>query len=120
MDLGEFFTLERPVQIILVVGFFLVSRYVTDFLAVRAVGMFLILLAAPLLDAAFLEAPLARLLIVAPAYVWAVAGMFFVGMPYLMRDAIDWVTATPERWKRACGAGVVYGLALLVCGFVFY
>jgi len=87
---------------------------------VRAIGFFLILAACPVLDAAFLEPPVTRLLLVALAYVWIVKGMFWVGMPYLMRDQIAWATASPERWKALTLAGVGYGAAVLVCALAFY
>ena len=120
MDLGEFFTIERPIQVVIVVAGISVVLFVTEFLAVRAVGMFLILLAAPILDSAFLKMPDTRLLLVLLAYVGAVAGIFFVGMPYLLRDAIAWVSSKTARWKVASLAGAVYGALLLVCAVMFF
>lgn len=120
MDLGEFFTVERPVQIIIVVGFFLVIQHVKEFIAARAIGFFLIMAACPVLDAAFLEPPKTRLLLVALAYAWIIKGMFWVGMPYLMRDQITWAMADPKRWKLLTLGGVGYGLAVLVCAILFY
>lgn len=120
MDLGEFHKYERPVQVILVIGFLGFGMYVREFLAVRAIGLFLILLACPILDAAFLQPPASRLLLVFLAYAWVIKGMFYVGMPYLMRDGIDWVLANPSRWKMSALAGLVYGVAVLVCAILFY
>ena len=120
MDLGEFYTFERNVQIIMTVGFFCFGYFVREFLAVRAIGLFLILLACPVLDAAFLQPPVSRLLLVFLAYAWIIKGMFYVGMPFLMRDGIDWVIARPSRWKGAATAGLVYGIAVLVCAVLFY
>jgi hypothetical protein len=94
--------------------------YVPEFLAVRALGMLLLLAAEPLLESAVLRTEPTRLLLVILAYGWVVAGLFFVGMPYLLRDAIDWVTARPRFWKAACGAGIVWGLALLGCAIFFW
>ena len=120
MDLGEFYTLERSVQIIIIAAYFGVILFVTEFIAVRALGMFLILLAAPILDSAFLEMADTRLLLVLLAYTGAVVGMFLVGMPFLMRDAIDWVSATAGRWRNAALAGAVYGAVLLACALLFF
>jgi hypothetical protein len=120
MDLGEFYTMEKTVQVILVFGFLGFGYYVREFLAVRALGLFLILLACPVLDAAFLQPPLTRLLLVFLAYAWIIKGMFYVGMPYLMRDGIDWVLAKPSRWKMGAIAGLAYGVAVLVCALLFY
>ena len=120
MDLGEFFNIERPVQIVLIVGFFLVAHYVKEFLAVRAIGFLLILAAGPVLAACFLQPPVTRLFLVALAYAWIIKGMFWVGMPYLMRDQIAWVTADAKRWKLLTLAGAAYGALVLVCAIAFY
>ena len=120
MDLGEFYRFERAVQLVILFGYLGVIFMVTEFIAVRAIGMFLILVAAPLLDAAFLKNPDTRLLLVLLAYVGAVAGMFLVGMPYLLRDAIDWVADNAKRWRSAALAGAAYGALLLVCALLFF
>ena len=63
-DLGEFYTLRRPIQFLLPVGFYLTLRYVDEFLSVRALGILRLLAACPLLDAAFLRPETSRLLLV--------------------------------------------------------
>jgi len=52
MDLGEFFKIEKPVQMILVAGCVGVIVYVKEFIAVRSLGFLMILAAAPILDSA--------------------------------------------------------------------
>ena len=118
MDLGEFFKIEKAVQLILVAGCVGVIVYVKEFLAVRSLGFLMILAAAPILDSAFLKEPQTRLLIVALAYAIALKGMFWVGMPYLMRDQINWVIAKDKRYQIGAIAGAVYGLVVLVCAVV--
>lgn len=120
MDLGEFFKIEKPVQMILVAGCVGVIVYVKEFLAVRSLGFLMILAAAPILDSAFLKEPQTRLLIVALAYAIALKGMFWVGMPYLMRDQINWVLAKDNRYKIGAIAGAVYGLVVLICAVVWW
>ena len=44
--------------------------------------------------------------------------MFWVGMPYLMRDQINWVLAKDKRYQIGAIAGAVYGLVVLVCAVV--
>ena len=116
-DLGEFYYLRSYVQILIPVGGFLMLRYVEEFLAARALGIVLLLAACPLLDAAFLQPPASRLLLVVLAYVWIVAGMFLVGKPHLLRDAATWLTRTTARWRAASFAGLAYGLIVFVCAF---
>jgi len=102
------------------IGFVLTLMFVDEFLAVRALGMFTLLAAEPMLSSAFLRPEIARLLLVAFAYVWLTLGLFWVGMPYLLRDQISWVTRTGTRFRAAALAGTVYGLALLVCAITIY
>ncbi|MDF1862850.1 MAG: hypothetical protein P1U87_21720 [Verrucomicrobiales bacterium] len=120
MDLGEFFKIEKPVQMVIIGVCIGVIVYVKEFVAVRALGFLMILAAAPILESAFLKEPQTRLLIVAFAYVIAVKGMFWVGMPYLMRDQIKWVLAEDKRYRLGMIAGVAYGVAVLVCAIAFW
>jgi hypothetical protein len=120
MDLGEFFKAERIVQLLLVAGCIGVIVYVKEFLAVRATGFLMILAAAPLLEAAFLKDPTSRLLLVLFAYVIALKGMFWVGMPYLMRDQIRWVLAKASRYRIGAIAGLAYGAAIAVCAILWW
>ena len=120
MDWGEFYYLQKPVMFALPVFFYLVIRYVDDFLAVRALGILGMLAAAPVLDAAFLRAPMSRLLVVVLAYAWVVMGMFWVGQPHLLRDQIGWVSRSAARWRAAAVAGIAYGALVLVCAVAWY
>jgi hypothetical protein len=121
MDMGEFFSLRKVLLIGLPVAFFLVIQYADEFLAVRATGAFFLLLATPVLGAAFLKEPwVPKLLLPLLAYAWVTAGMFWVGMPYTMRDQIGWLTARASRFRGACVAGIAYGVAVLACAAVFF
>jgi hypothetical protein len=44
--------------------------------------------------------------------------MYFVGMPYLMRDWVGWVTSSPTRWNAAALGGATYGALVLVVALV--
>lgn len=120
MDMGEFYTLRNYFLYLVPVGFVLVLVYVREFLAVRALGTLLLLIAGIVLQAAFLQPQASRLLLPIISYVWIIAGLFFVGMPYLMRDWVTWVTANPLRWKAATVGGVAYGAVLLVAALLWY
>ena len=120
MDLGEFNNVKPLLRLLTPVALVLVSMSVRDFLAVRALGLLGLMVAAPLLDSAFLKDPSSRLLIPIFAYALLTKSMFWVGMPYLFRDAVTWVTATPARWRFASFCGLVYGLATLLCALAFW
>ena len=120
MELGEFNGVKPLLRIAVPVAIFLVAHSVRDFLAVRALGVVGLMVAAPLLYAAFLKDPSSRLLVPIYAYALLTASLFWVGMPYLFRDAVTWVTADQGRWKIASVAGLVYGIATLVCALAFW
>ncbi len=120
MDLGEFSTLRTYMLFFVVAGTFLAWRYVEEFLAVRALGMLALLAADPLLEAAFLRPEETRLLLVVLAYAWIVLGLFWVGMPWVLRDQIAWLVGNKGRFKAAGIGGVVYGALVLVCAALFW
>lgn len=120
MDLGEFNGIKPTLRIFLPILLVLVVMSIRDFLAVRALGLLGLMAASPLLESAFLEDPVSRLLIPIYAYLLLTASMFCVGMPYLFRDAVNWVTAEKSRWNLFAGAGLLYGVLTLVCTLLFW
>ncbi len=113
MDLGEIAHLRRWFLIAMPIAYVLTLRFVDDFLAVRAFAALLLLAADPLLCAAFLRPEPGRLLLVIIAYAWILKGLFYIGIPHLLRDQIGWVTQSSARWKFVTLTGAAYGAALL-------
>lgn len=120
MEMGEFSTFRRPLLIGLPIGFLLVIRFVNEFLAVRALGILFLLAGEPLLEAAFLRHETSRLLVTAFAYILIIAGLFWVTMPYLLRDHIDWGTSSSGRWRAMNVIALLYGAAILACAVTRY
>lgn len=120
MEMGEFSNFRMPLMVALPIGFLLVLWFVPEFLAVRALGILLLLAAEPLLEAAFLRHETSRLLVTVFAYVLIVKGLFWVMMPYLMRDHIQWSARSNGRWIALHTLTVLYGGALLFCTFTRY
>jgi len=120
MEMGEFSSFRRPLLIMLPIGFFLVLRFGDEFLAVRALGILFLLGAEPLLDAAFFRTEPSRLLVTVFAYLLIVVGLFWVAMPYLLRDQINWSARTPGRWRLTHGLAFLYGAAILACAVTQY
>jgi hypothetical protein len=120
MDLGEFNRAKRILQILVPLSFIWSCISIRDFLAVRALGVCGLMLASPLLESAFQKDPGSRLLVPLFAYALLTKSMFWVGMPYLFRDAVAWATATPGRWRALAAGGLAYGVAVLVCAFAFW
>lgn len=120
MDLGEFYKVKRLVQGVLILGCVGVVVFVKEFISVRSIGFLMILAAAPILISAFLRDPSSRLLLVIFAYAIAIKGMFWVGMPYILRDQIDWLLKDLKRLKIGAIAGVAYGGLVLICALAFW
>ncbi|HKP92677.1 MAG TPA: hypothetical protein VJS88_02180, partial [Chthoniobacterales bacterium] len=120
MEMGEFSGFRKPLLIILPIGFLLVLRYVDEFLAARALGILFLLAAEPLLDAAFFRNEATRLLVTVFAYLLIVAGLFWVTMPYLLRDQINWSARSNGRWRFTHGLFLLYGAAILACAVTQY
>lgn len=120
MNLMEY-TRFRPLFVLAALGLGVTSwLYVREFIAVRALGVLLLLGANVLLDACFLREDTLRLIVVAYAYGLIVAGMIMVGAPYLLRDALGWALANPFRGKLLLFLGLVFGLVLLGLGVFAY
>lgn len=120
MEMGEFSTFRRPLLLALPIGYLLVIRFVDEFLAVRTLGILCLLAAEPLLEAAFFRYETSRLLVTVLAYLLIIAGLFWVTMPYLLRDQINWSTRSAFRWLSIHVCTVAYGIALLACAVTQY
>ena len=86
-----------------------------DLLSCRAAGMIFALLPPPLLSGARWHPSPARLLVVLAAYAMAVAGMFWIAKPWILRDWIFAANATPRRARLVSALFLALGLALLLC-----
>jgi hypothetical protein len=113
MDLGEFSDWRTRILYATPVAWLLACKYVDEFLAVRALGMLVLLAAEPLLEAAFFRPETSRLFLVTLVYAWIFLALFWVGMPFTLRDQIGWVTKDQKRWRAAAFAGLAYGVLLM-------
>lgn len=120
MDLGEFAGMRRMMAVgILALGI-LAPLCIPEFLAVRALGMLALLAAEPVLEAAFLRPEPGKLLVVILAYAWILSGLFWVGLPWILRNQIHWATASIRRFRLLALLGLAYGAAITVCAAFFW
>ena len=117
IQMGEFASFRRPLLIALPIGYVLALFFVDEFLAVRALGILCLLAAEPLLDAAFLRYEPSRLLVTVFAYLLIMAGLFWVAIPYVLRDQINWSARSAFRWRCLHAIALAYGGVIL--GFTF-
>ena len=117
IQMGEFSSFRRPLLIALPIGYVLTLFFVDEFLAVRALAILCLLAAEPLLDAAFLRYETSRLLVTVFAYLLIIAGLFWVAIPYVLRDQLNWIARSAFRWRCLHAIELIYGGVLL--GFAF-
>ncbi|SHJ96308.1 hypothetical protein SAMN02745181_2887 [Rubritalea squalenifaciens DSM 18772] len=120
MDLGEFNAAKTALFILVPIVTYIMIDRVREFLAVRGLGVIALMAAAPLLAAAWMEPAPGKLLIPIFSYGLLTAGLFWVGMPYLFRDAITWAIAKKSRFQALAFAGLTYGIAVLACALVWW
>jgi hypothetical protein len=120
IQMGEFSSFRRPLLIGLPIGYVLTLLFVDEFLAVRALGILCLLAAEPLLDAAFLRYEMSRLLVTVFAYLLIVAGLFWVAIPYVLRDQINWTARSVSRWRCMHAIALIYGGVILGYTFTHY
>ena len=120
IQMGEFSSFRRPLLIALPIGYVLVLWFVDEFLAVRALGILCLLAAEPLLDAAFLRYETSRLAVTVFAYLLIIAGLFWVAIPYILRDQINWGTRSTARWRCLNALALIYGGVILTFAFTQY
>ncbi len=113
VDLGEFTPWRPRLLTFIPIAYILTLMFVEEFLAARALGMLVLLGAEPLLESAFLRPEAGRLFLVSLVYVWILLALFWIGMPYTLRDQVGWLTRSASRWRLAVIAGVAYGALLL-------
>jgi hypothetical protein len=58
-----------------------------------------------------------RLLVTVFAYLLIVAGLFWVAIPYILRDQINWLARSALRWRFLHAIELIYGGVIL--GFTF-
>ncbi len=120
MDLGEISNIRVQLMAVWTIAGILVVIFVPGFLAARGLGCLLLLGAALVIDAAFLATTPWRYVMTLMAYYWVVAGMVLVYSPHIWRDAIQYVTETPQRLQLFSWPGVGFGVLLIVLGIFVY
>ena len=87
--------------------------FVSDFLSVRGLSMILLLYSREVLDAAFLQEPATRVILVVIIYFIIAVGLYFGAWPYRMRDMLEWMVKKQKRFKLLGFTFSLIGLLLL-------
>ena len=120
MDLGELTSWRNGLMMIWTAAGVLTAIFVPSFLTARALGCLLLLSAVPIFDSAFLVQTPWRFVVTIMNYGWIVAGIALVYSPYLLRDALEFVSLTPTRCRVFCWSGVAFGVLLVTLALTVY
>ena len=94
--------------------------YVQDFLAVRGLGVVLLLLAKLMVDTARWAETDWRLVVVSWAYLLVIAGMWFTIYPWHLRDLLNWATANEKRIRIGSAIRLAFGLFVAALGLTVF
>lgn len=100
--------------------YFYVVLRLNEYLGAQAVALFLVLAAKPVLSVCFPRDEPARLVIVALAYAWAVAGSVFFCAPHWLRDLVSACENRPAYWKKIAQIKLAGGAILLALAFLAF
>jgi uncharacterized protein YjeT (DUF2065 family) len=118
--LGRFDAYKPALFVLTPLAFFLITHFLDELLAPRALGGLLLLAANPLLNLArWHDSPL-RLVVTVICYLAVVAGIILVLSPYRFRHAAEFGLRTDARGRWGGAAGVAIGLVLLWLGLNVY
>lgn len=115
-DFGQYKNILFIVFLVVALGSFI---YVPDFLAVRGLAALMLLTAAVLLDAAYMELPQARLFLVSFVYLAIVLSIILGANPYKLRDFFEWLYNKEARPRVFGGIFAAYGVLLLGVAFTY-
>ena len=106
VGLAEFEGIRWLLQLACPVFLVLMVTQVKNLLFPRALGIFGLMVAAPLLSAAFLQEPVTRLLIPIWCYIVIFLSILWIGKPYLYRDMVNKICSKPAWWTPLCLGGM--------------
>lgn len=120
VGLAEFEDIRWLLQFACPVFLVLMITQVKNLLFPRALGIFGLMVTAPLLNAAFLQDPVTRLLIPIWCYAVILLSLIWIGKPYLYRDMVIKICSKPSWWTPLCLGGIVYGMVVLICAVLWW
>lgn len=120
VSLAEFEGIRWLLQLGCPLMLFLLATQVKNLLFPRALGLLMLMVAAPFLASAYLKDPVTRVLIPIWAYAIIILGLIWVAKPYIYRNMVQWVCAEPKRWVALCWGGAVYGLIVFLSAVIWW
>jgi len=109
MPLGPLSVIRDLLWILIPIAIASVCVFTPDLLTCRAIGGLLVLIPTPMLSSAAWHPSPFRYVVIVYAYAMIVAGMYYIALPWLLRDHINWSLDKPVRSKTIALAAVILG-----------
>ena len=113
MPLGPLSIIRDFLWLLIPVATLSVCIFTPDLLTCRAIGGLLVLVPTPMLSAAAWHPSPLRYVVIVYAYAMILAGMYYIALPWLLRDHITWSYAKPIRSRIVASLAVILGAALI-------
>lgn len=120
MHFGLFEFLKDPVVWGGVAAYFLITKYMDELLAPRALGGLFLLIANPILNAARWQETNWRWVMAVVAYLIVIKGLFLVMSPYKLRQWGEKYLSDDARCRLFGAAGAVFSLCLIGLGLIAF
>lgn len=113
MPLGPLSVIRDLLWLLVPIAIASVCIFTPELLTCRAIGGLLVLVPTPMLSSAAWHSSPFRYVVIVYAYAMIVTGMYYIALPWLLRDHITWSLAKPVRSRTIAIAAVALGLALV-------
>jgi len=118
--LGRFDVVKPFIFVLTPIAVVLVSVFVDELLAPRALGGLFLLLAAPMLDVARWHVSPLRLVVTVLAYGMVVKGMVLIVCPYQFRKWVERLLSTDGQCRFWSAVGCTLGIVVVVLSLTVY
>ncbi len=118
VDLGGFNVTKRLLWVAVPLGYYLVTTFIPDLLALRGLCTFCLLAGNSVLIAVRWHGSPAHYAVALLVYLILVKCMFLVVYPHLWFRGLNWLEAATKRLKIALGAGMGLAVVMILCGLI--
>ncbi len=114
MPLGPLSVIRDLLWLLIPLAVASVCIFTPELLTCRTIGGLLVLVPTPMLSAAAWHPSPFRYVVIIYAYAMIVTGMYYIALPWLLRDHITWSLAKPARSRLIASIAAALGLFLTV------
>ncbi len=120
MPLGPLSVIRDLLWLLIPIAIASVCLFTPDLLTCRAIGGLFVLLPTPMLSSAAWHPSPFRYVVIVYAYAMILAGMYYIALPWLLRDHITWSLAKPIRSRVIASSAITLGLFITALSWTVF